>query len=288
MNTATCRYSVSRSTRLPAFTLLELVVVIAIVTALLALMTTGLVRVRHGAKSIKCLAQLRAVAVDFQVFSDGKFGEDRGRSNRCPDGVFYFEDFVEKQYKIDEFWEQADRKAHAIQPSTSRMICPTAQQKLVRYPDRPCNDGALLPFENVSYAFNRRLYAETIVFDGRMVFNPKTKVSSRILAHPTVPLAFDGDGVEAQRKNRRPYFSAPPFAATRIYTPAAPGGSPPAGTWEKQTSYSSAVTPSRARTLPMNPTGTGSTSPCLSRLSSPMATQVHDSPSLGYGNWSRT
>ena len=54
------------------------------------------------------------------------------------------------------------------------------------------------------------MYAETIVFDGRMVFNPKTKVSSRILAHPTVPLAFDGDGELAQGKNRRPYFSAPP------------------------------------------------------------------------------
>ncbi len=210
MSTDTFRYSASRSTRLTAFTLLELLVVMAIIALLLTLLATGLVRVRHGAKSIKCMANLRVAAIDFQIFSDAAFAEDRGRSNRCPDGVFYFEDFVEKQYKVDEFWEQPERKAHTMQPSVSQMICPAAEQKLIRYPDRPCNDGALQPFENVSYAFNRRLYAETIIFDGRMVFNPKTKVSSRILQYPTVPLAFDGDGEQAQRRNRRPYFSAPP------------------------------------------------------------------------------
>lgn len=198
--------------RATAFTLLEMLVVIAIASVLLALATTGLLRMRRGAQSMKCLANQRDMALAFQVFADGTFGEDRGRSNRCANTEFYIEDFVEKLYKVDEFWESAQRVPQPLTAGDRVVVCPAAPQSLTRHPDRPCNDGAVLPFENVSYAFNRRLYAETMLFEGRKVFNPRTKVNTRILDHPTVPLVFDGDGDAAQRLRRRPYFSAPPVA----------------------------------------------------------------------------
>jgi len=135
---------------------------------------------------------------------------DRGRSNAVSGGQFYFEDFVETQYRVDEFWSGSSNPGQRINSATEPIICPAGQQYLARYPHQPCNDGAVKPFDNISYAFNSRLFSETIVFNGKQRFNPDTKVSSRILECPNIPIAFDGDGEEAGKMRRKPYFSAPP------------------------------------------------------------------------------
>lgn len=184
----------------------------AIIALLLSLLAAALGKARAGARSVACLSNVRTVSLDFGLFADSSTGEDRGRSDACPPSQFYFEDFADKEYRVDEFWTAPSRNVERMNASQERMMCPAGPGELYRVPDRPCNDGAVEPFENVSLAFNRRLFAETILFKQLKVFNPDTKVFTRILDHPYVPIVFDADGELAQSLSRRPYFSAPPIA----------------------------------------------------------------------------
>ena len=196
--------------RARAFTLIELLIVTAIIAILLGLLVPGLSGLRHGAKSVKCMANLRVIAFDFQMFANDGFDEDRGESERLGKASFHFEDFVDKSYRISEFWE-GSRHSTKMQPSTDPMICPVSELPLERHPDTRCERGAITPVENVSYSFNRRLHQETMIYDGRKVLNLDTRLRSRVLEHPNVPLAFDVDGEESAAHNRYPYFNAPPL-----------------------------------------------------------------------------
>lgn len=190
-------------------TLIELLVVMAIIALLISLFSGVAVKLRHSSRSLHCRIHLRAVALDFQLFADVQSAESRGHSEMLSGERFYLRDFVDREYRIDEFWEGSDAP-QTMSDSSETLMCPAGAAQLVRYPDQPCDKGAVKPFADVSVAFNRRLYAETIYFEGRPRFNPDTLVTSRILEHPHVPLAFDVDGAEAERRNRVPYFSAPP------------------------------------------------------------------------------
>lgn len=191
------------------FTLVELIVSIAIMALLLSILLPVLGSLRHRARSIKCMANLRVLAYDFQIFASEGLKADRGDSDLLGENSFYFEDFVEKSYGIDEFWE-GPKDEQEMSPSTEATICPISERPLRRIPETRCSDGAILPFENVSYAFNARLHNETFWVNGRPFPNRDTRLTSRILQFPNVPLIFDVDGEAAQAQERVPYFSAPP------------------------------------------------------------------------------
>jgi len=167
------------------------------------------------------MASLRVVAFDFQLFANDSFDEDRGDSTRLPGGVFHFEDFVERQYRVAEFWDGTPGVEQAMNPATDHMLCASVSGQLVRVPDTPCSSGAILPRANVGYSFNARLFQQTKVVLGRPTADLKTLVRSDILQHPNVPIAFDVDGEEAEYKGKAPYFTAPPLEDGRkdIYTP---------------------------------------------------------------------
>ena len=187
-------------------TLIEVLVVVFIVALLLAILAPSLSRLRSGAKSIKCMTNLRVIARDFQMFAEETSGIDLPGSQISTQ--FRMESFAEKEYRISDYWEGP---AHAteMQPSTDPMICPLSELPLQRVPARRCEDGAILPHENVSYAFNRRLHEQTIEFEGRYLPDRNTRMHPRILERSFVPLAFDVDGEAASAQDRRPYFIAP-------------------------------------------------------------------------------
>jgi prepilin-type processing-associated H-X9-DG protein len=87
---------------------------------------------------------------------------------------------------------------------------------LKRKAGRPCKGQAVTPLEGVSYAFNARLDREAVWFRGRLIMAP-VQLTSRILEDGNVPIAFDTAGAEAVRRNRLPYFSAPPGSLTDAY-----------------------------------------------------------------------
>lgn len=202
------RIALPRSPR-PGFTLIELLVVVAIAALLMSLILGVATKIRAGARGVACRSQLRAVALDFIDFAEDR-KQDRGKSNAMPRNQFHLHDFVNKAYRVEYFWPTGDRNRQQLDSSSEPLMCPAGPGELSREGgrSRPCNDGAIGPKENVSVAFNRRLFYETRFFEGKRVA-VEAKLNSDVLGHSEVPLAFDVDGSKAVRNAVTPYFSAP-------------------------------------------------------------------------------
>src|SRR5205085_645665 len=72
----------------------------------------------------------------------------------------------------------------------------------------PCSAGAIVPLQNVSIAFNRRLHVRT-----RFVNNIPVPATAHLTPHilqlPDVPLLLDTDGDAATAMGAMPYYTAP-------------------------------------------------------------------------------
>jgi prepilin-type N-terminal cleavage/methylation domain-containing protein/prepilin-type processing-associated H-X9-DG protein len=205
--------------RSPAFTLIEMLVVVAIIGILMAIMVTSLARVRAAGKSFVCKNQLKNVAFDFILFADDYAHPSRGDSDQDGRSGFYLEDFQESQYKIAEFWkvkaqgQSSQGEALKIKASEQPLICPAGEQELEKKPNLACRSGAVVPLANVSKGFNMRLDQASVSQPGGG--GPqltRVRLSKRITAYMMVPLVFDVDGVAALAINAGnvPYYSAPP------------------------------------------------------------------------------
>lgn len=191
------------------FSLIELLVVVSIIALLLTLVAGAANRLRQGSRGLTCRSNLRVVGFDFITFADENAAGYRGkRSEKLGRYHFYFSDFVDSAYRVNDFWPIGKERSQVLDPSKEPLMCPSGADQLVRIPDRPCNDGAITPTANVSHAFNRRLFEQTIEFRGRFGLE-EAVLDARVLEHPEVPLVFDCDGETADRRAVRPYFSAP-------------------------------------------------------------------------------
>jgi len=194
-----------------AFTIIELLVVMAVIGILLAVLLPALNASRETANDIRCRANYRNVLIQFQNFADDNAAPRRGDS----DAIFprfLIEDFQESAYGLAEFWTGPDVEREAIQGPNQPLMCPAAPAYLERRSNIPCSAGAIGPPENVSTAFNRRLYKETRrLADGTLV--PRTaQLSSSVLNAPDAPLIFDCDGNVALQHGVAPYYAAPPVS----------------------------------------------------------------------------
>jgi len=193
------------------FTLLELLVSIAIVAVLLGLVVPGLAMSMKSARGFRCQMSLRSVAFDFAVFADdtlhGDRGDDTAWGNR-----FRLSTFQESQYGIDEFWRWEGEDTHTV-PDESRydpMRCSEVKGPLTLRRDLPCGKpGAISPPEHVSFGFNARLHrAEVVGADGK-VKAVYVMLSQDILSQTDVPLVWDVDGAIAAQNGVEPVYSAP-------------------------------------------------------------------------------
>lgn len=196
---------------------MELLVVVSIIALLLSILLPTVSAVRSQAKNVRCMVNLRNIAFEFRLFADDGNHADRGGSNSRTDGRFSFEDFVESQYEIDEFWSGASGERQGMSASSSRTMCPAGRPVLTRMANRPCTDKAVTPLANVSYGFNARLLRQAVRFRGRLRL-VRTLLDSDVLDHPAIPIVFDIDGRVAEEKNKRPYFSAPPVPLEDPYS----------------------------------------------------------------------
>ena len=108
-----------------AFTLIELLIVLAIIALVISILMPALSAGRQAARDLKCKSNLRNVASEFIVFADGS-NPVRGESESLGGNRFEIEDFQESIYKIDEFWAGTDVEQEPIDGTSTAMICPSA------------------------------------------------------------------------------------------------------------------------------------------------------------------
>lgn len=186
------------------FTLLEVLVVIAVIAILLALLTSALSASRRAGLNLRCISQMQGIAFEFRIFADDFSARSRGESEQLGPDRFYLDDFQDSMYRIDEYW---DAGPYSLVKYTGRepMMCPAGPHELSRRPGLTAFQGALWPPENVSLAFNRRLWR-----DG--VMPGITQLSSRVLMYPNTPLVMDVDGKAAVMAGHESAYTAPPIA----------------------------------------------------------------------------
>jgi prepilin-type N-terminal cleavage/methylation domain-containing protein/prepilin-type processing-associated H-X9-DG protein len=194
--------------------LVELLVVVAILAVLMSILLPALTAARGRMKTVKCACNLRTAGFDFQLFAEGQTSQGRGDSDTLlGKNRFRIEDFQDRLYRIDEFWQDPAVAAVTLEPSRDIMLCPAGRGPVTRYPNYPCGPSAIQPLDGVTIAANMRLYRAVTIFMGRPMLAPaaSTAVRTDILHHPYVPLLMDVDAVEAVRAGREPFYIAPPL-----------------------------------------------------------------------------
>lgn len=209
-----------------AFSIIELLVVIGVIVIVAGLLLPALSRSMGMARQFKCQVALRSIGFDFGVFADDTLHGDRGHDeNLSP--RFKLETFQESEYGIDEFWrwgEGVDSKSLPDASKNDPMRCAAVDGYITLRRGVPCRNGAITPASRVSFTFNGRMDRVPRGSGGRWM---QTTLTSSTALEPMVPLAWDVDGVEAERRGVSPVFSAPgldarsgPFANDAMWFPA--------------------------------------------------------------------
>lgn len=195
---------------LRGFTLVELLIVIAIIATLLALALPGLAGTMTSARSFKCQMGLRAIAFDFSIYADDQLHGDRGNDAQLGADRFRLETFQEAQYRIDEFWNWGGVNEVRMpdEEGNDPLRCPEVVGEVVLRRAVPCSQGGVGPPEEVSYGFNARLHVAEVQRAGRTRLQ-HVQLSSRITENGQVPLVWDIDGATAATNGVSPVFSAP-------------------------------------------------------------------------------
>jgi prepilin-type N-terminal cleavage/methylation domain-containing protein/prepilin-type processing-associated H-X9-DG protein len=199
-----------------AFTLIEMLVVLAILVVVMAILLPALSGARAAAKSLQCSSNMRTMAVEFGLFASGESVDGQGDSEALGGSRFWINDFQDSLYRLDEFWDREEAEVSTISVDDGQALCPAGARRLTKRRGLPCSRKALEPIEDVSLAVNMRLYRAVVDFRGKQVLAPavSTHVSARILNHPYVPLVMDVDGGRAALQGIDPFYIAPPLPET--------------------------------------------------------------------------
>ncbi|MBO6514139.1 MAG: prepilin-type N-terminal cleavage/methylation domain-containing protein [Phycisphaerales bacterium] len=210
-----------------AFTLVELLAVLAVISLLLTILLPMLGSSMERAREFKCQMSQRTVAFDFRLFADDQLHGDRGDDHNRPS--FALETFQENQYGVDEFWRWGDDSSAHETPDdqgNDPMRCPSVREPIVLRKNVACSNGAVGPPQNISYGFNARLNrAEVTDQFGRPTARP-VRLKPSIMQYASVPLLLDIDGNRAFELNVSPIYTAPsldsqgPYANDRLWFPS--------------------------------------------------------------------
>lgn len=217
----------ARSSR--AFTLVELLITIAILATLIALLLPAARGAVGAARGFKCQMAQRSVVFDFGLFSDDVLHPQRGDDDSSdpsvrlvPKGQFRLETFIESQYGIDEFWNPADGNMVTLPDANGRdpMRCAEVKGPITLRRAIPCTQGAVSPYQNISYGFNMRLQQSEqrwLAGDNRPIGLSSAVLSRGQSPASAIPLLWDVDGNVAAQRGVVPLFSTPTLGSTSLF-----------------------------------------------------------------------
>lgn len=211
-----------------AFTLVEVLAVMAIIALLLAILLPAISHVSQRSRGFRCQMSARSVAFDFGIFADESLHGDRG-SDESDLGPrrFRLETFQESLYGIDEFWRWGPEPVHAFpdEAKADPMRCASVKGQVTVWKNTPCSQGGAGPPQNISYGFNGRLHVAEYAKPGGKLGVKPVHLDASVTAESQVPLLWDVDGNSAFEKGVSPVFSAPTldskaaFADDRLWFP---------------------------------------------------------------------
>jgi prepilin-type processing-associated H-X9-DG protein/prepilin-type N-terminal cleavage/methylation domain-containing protein len=207
----------ARASRGSGFTLIETLVVVGITGILIAILLPGLRSARSSAKSLVCSSNMRSAVMEFGEFAAGESPSGQGDSERIGKYRFYVNDAQDQLYGLDEFWDAGSASTVSLSEESSLMVCPAAPGPVTKLRGFPCGAESVQPVENVSLAMNMRLYRASVEYKGVTHLAPagSTTVHRGILNRPYVPILIDVDGKEAARREKDPFYIAPPLRDVR-------------------------------------------------------------------------
>lgn len=185
----------------------------AIIALLISILLPAMASARSSAKALVCSSNMRSAVIQFAEFAAGDAPSGQGDSEAIGKYRFFVNDAQEQLYGISEFWDAGAANSASLGANNSLMVCPAAPGKLIKRRGFPCSSSALQPPENVSIAFNMRLYRASMEFKGKKLLSgvASTTVHRGILNHPYVPVIMDVDGKEAVQRSLDPFYTAPPL-----------------------------------------------------------------------------
>lgn len=199
-----------------AFTLIELLIVAAIIAVLIALVFPAIRGTLSAARGFRCQSSQRTIAFDFSVFADDQLHGPRGNDDTDLNrGMFRVETFQDAQYGVDEFWAYGSVPTHRIPDTQGRdpMRCAEVRGPIDLRRGAACTSGGVGPAENVSFGFNIRLHWSATRAAAGLPYN--VGLTSRILdgygivSPSAIPLLIDVDGREAAARGVTPLFTGP-------------------------------------------------------------------------------
>ncbi|MDX2115294.1 MAG: prepilin-type N-terminal cleavage/methylation domain-containing protein [Planctomycetota bacterium] len=213
------------------FTLIEILISIAILSILISLLLPALGRGMARARAFRCQMNVRSIAFSFSLFADADLSGLRTKDeDRAGAGRFSLESFIESEYRIDEFWPPAERRAvvtRTADASDDPTRCPDVKGDITVRRNLPCQRiNAIAPPQNISMGFNARLFrVESMDVRGRVRLN-EVFLRPEILGQGRVPLVWEIDGGIPGARNVVPHFTAPslspsgPYARSQYWWPA--------------------------------------------------------------------
>lgn len=224
------RRCLAPSNRRAGFTIVELLIVIAVIGVLLALLAPALRGGIARARGFRCQMSLRTVAFDFATFADPDTAASRGDDDELyGPNRFSLETFIEAQYGVDEFWPkevQGKVTQRSTDPQVDGMRCAEVRGPVEMRRGVACRAGAIGPTENVSFGFNARLFrVEVHGSRGPRPRLTEATLTADIMSRGMVPLVWDIDGALAASKDAVPHFTAPsiepagPYADNALWFP---------------------------------------------------------------------
>lgn len=219
--------------RRSGYTLVELLVVMAIIALLVSLLMTGLRGVMRQANSLVCMSNLRQIAFDFQRVAEDPAPLRRWDRDHADLSGFGLTSFIDKIYAAGEYFQPAvpgeSESVKEYYRGQEIFLCPAGPSRIRVMGGRRVlepGDPAIMYPEDVSYGFNARLRK---VFrrtqeDGPWV-ERYVKLSLNMYSWPNAPktaLVFDVDARAAAKAESSPHLIAP---AIEPPEPGNPGGS---------------------------------------------------------------